>query len=125
MSYYGNSTRNSVQMAPEAAAPRTSKKRSPTKRTAAKRAVKRPAKKRSGTMINVVLLRRLVRGHRIRLAVGLAVVVVWSLLFPVIYKAFVDQLDGRPDPAWELLHALRARSPWGSFIQSPSHSSAS
>ena len=46
MSYYGNSTRNSVQMAPEAAAPRTSKKRSPTKRTAAKRAVKRPVKKR-------------------------------------------------------------------------------
>jgi ABC-type transport system involved in multi-copper enzyme maturation permease subunit len=39
-----------------------------------------------------------VRGHRIRLAVGLAVVVVWSLLFPVIYKAFVDQLDGRPTP---------------------------
>ena len=46
MSYYGNSTRNSVQMAPEAAALRTSKKRSPTKRTAAKRAVKRPVKKR-------------------------------------------------------------------------------
>jgi ABC-2 type transport system permease protein len=49
-------------------------------------------------MINLVLLQRLVRGHRIRLLVGLAVVVVWSLLFPVIYKAFVDQLDGRPIP---------------------------
>jgi ABC-2 type transport system ATP-binding protein len=47
MSYYGNSTRNSVQMAPEAAAPRTSKKRAPTKRTAAKRApAKRATKKR-------------------------------------------------------------------------------
>jgi ABC-2 type transport system permease protein len=49
-------------------------------------------------MINLILLQRLVRGHRIRLIVGLAVVVLWSLLFPVIYKAFVDQLDGRPTP---------------------------
>jgi len=51
MSYYGNSTRNSVQMAPETAAPRTSKKRSPAKRmpvkrAPAKRVVKRAVKKR-------------------------------------------------------------------------------
>ena len=51
MSYYGNSTRNSVQMAPETATPRTSTKRSPAKRTPAKRApakrvVKRAVKKR-------------------------------------------------------------------------------
>ena len=38
--------------------------------------------------INFTLLGRLLRGHRVRLAVGLAVVVVWSLLFPVIYEAF-------------------------------------
>ena len=49
-------------------------------------------------MINLVLFGRLLRGHRIRLAVGLAVVVVWALLFPVIYKAFQDQLAGKPVP---------------------------
>ena len=47
-------------------------------------------------MINLTLFRRLLRGHRIRLGVGLAVVVVWSLLFPVIYQAFQDSLQGKP-----------------------------
>ena len=50
-------------------------------------------------MINLVLLRRLVRGHRIRLAVGLAVVAIWALLFPVIYQAFSGQainVPGKP-----------------------------
>lgn len=47
-------------------------------------------------MINTILFRRLLRGHRIRLAVGLAVVVIWSLLFPVIYKAFQDSIAGKP-----------------------------
>ena len=50
-------------------------------------------------MISLVLLRRLLRGHRIRLAAGLAVVTVWSLLFPVIYEAFSGQtinVPGKP-----------------------------
>jgi len=50
-------------------------------------------------MISLVLLRRLLRGHRIRLATGLAVVTVWSLLFPVIYEAFSGQtinVPGKP-----------------------------
>ena len=51
MSYYGNSTRNSIQMTPETAAPRTSTKRSPAKRVPvkkapAKRVVKRAVKRR-------------------------------------------------------------------------------
>ena len=49
-------------------------------------------------MINLILFRRLIRGHRIRLAVGLTVVVIWSLLFPVIYKAFQDSIAGKPIP---------------------------
>ena len=48
--------------------------------------------------MNLTLFRRLIRGHRIRLVVGLAVVVVWSLLFPVIYKAFQDSIAGKPIP---------------------------
>jgi ABC-2 type transport system permease protein len=50
-------------------------------------------------MISLVLLRRLFRGHRIRLAVGLAVVAIWALLFPVIYQAFSGQslsIPGKP-----------------------------
>jgi ABC-2 type transport system permease protein len=50
-------------------------------------------------MISLVLLRRLFRGHRIRLAVGLAVVVIWALLFPVIFKAFSGRaasIPGKP-----------------------------
>ena len=46
MSYYGNSTRNSVQMAPETAAPRTSKKRPAAKRAAKRTPVKRAPAKR-------------------------------------------------------------------------------
>ena len=49
-------------------------------------------------MINATLFRRLLRGHRIRLVVGLAVVVVWSLLFPVIYQAFQESLADQPRP---------------------------
>ena len=50
-------------------------------------------------MISLVLLRRLFRGHRIRLAVGLAVVAIWALLFPVIYQAFSGQaISVRPPP---------------------------
>ena len=47
---------------------------------------------------NFTLLARLIRGHRIRLVLGLAVVVLWSLLFPVIYKAFQDSIAGKPIP---------------------------
>ena len=47
-------------------------------------------------MINATLFRRLLRGHRIRLAVGLSVVVIWSLLFPVIYQAFQESLADSP-----------------------------
>jgi ABC-2 type transport system permease protein len=50
-------------------------------------------------MISLPLLRRLVRGHRIRLAVGLAVVTAWALLFPVIFQAFSGQqvkIPGKP-----------------------------
>jgi hypothetical protein len=47
-------------------------------------------------MISATLFRRLIRGHRIRLGVGLAVVVVWSLLFPVIYQAFQESLAEQP-----------------------------
>ena len=49
--------------------------------------------------INVTLLARLLRGLRVRLAVGIAVVVVWSLLFPIIYEAFKGEevsVPGRP-----------------------------
>ena len=49
-------------------------------------------------MISLTLFQRLLRGHRIRLGVGLAVVVIWSLLFPVIYKAFQDSIAGKPIP---------------------------
>ncbi len=49
-------------------------------------------------MINLILFRRLLRGHRIRLAVGLSVVVIWSLLFPVIYQAFQESLADSPRP---------------------------
>ena len=49
-------------------------------------------------MINATLFRRLIRGHRIRLGVGLAVVVVWSLLFPVIYQAVQESLADSPRP---------------------------
>jgi ABC-2 type transport system ATP-binding protein len=49
MSYYGNSTRNTVQMAPEVATPLSRTRRAPVKRTATTRKVtKRPtAKKKS------------------------------------------------------------------------------
>ncbi|MBJ7360373.1 MAG: ABC transporter permease subunit, partial [Chloroflexi bacterium] len=47
-------------------------------------------------MINATLFRRLLRGHRIRLAVGLSVVVIWSLLFPVIYQAVQESLAENP-----------------------------
>jgi ABC-2 type transport system permease protein len=47
-------------------------------------------------MINATLFRRLLRGHRIRLAVGLSVVVIWSLLFPVIYQAIQESLAENP-----------------------------
>jgi ABC-2 type transport system permease protein len=47
-------------------------------------------------MISLTLFRRLLRGHRIRLGVGLAVVVIWSLLFPVIYQAFQESLADQP-----------------------------
>ena len=47
MSYYGNSTRNTVQMAPEVATPLSRTRRAPAKRTATTRKVtKRPAAKR-------------------------------------------------------------------------------
>ena len=49
-------------------------------------------------MISSILFRRLIRGHRIRLGVGLAVVVVWSLLFPVIYQAVQESLADSPRP---------------------------
>ena len=48
---------------------------------------------------NFTLLTRLIRGHRVRLILGLAVVVIWSLLFPVIYEAFKGQavnVPGKP-----------------------------
>ena len=48
---------------------------------------------------NFTLLARLIRGHRVRLLLGLAVVVAWSLLFPVIYEAFKGQevnVPGKP-----------------------------
>ena len=54
---------------------------------------------KAGAMISLPLLRRLVRGHRIRLAVGLAVVTAWALLFPVIFQAFSGQqvkIPGKP-----------------------------
>ncbi len=47
-------------------------------------------------MINATLFRRILRGHRIRLAVGLSVVVIWSLLFPVIYQAVQESLAENP-----------------------------
>jgi ABC-2 type transport system permease protein len=50
-------------------------------------------------MISLPLLRRLVRGHRIRLSLGLVVVAIWALLFPVIYQAFSGQqvnIPGKP-----------------------------
>jgi hypothetical protein len=47
MSYYGNSTRNTVQMAPEVATPISRTRRAPVKRTTTTRKVtKRPAAKR-------------------------------------------------------------------------------
>jgi len=49
-------------------------------------------------MISRTLFFRLLRGHRVRLAVGLLVVVIWALLFPVIYKAFQDSIAGKPIP---------------------------
>ena len=55
MSYYGNSTRNTVQMAPEIATPLSRTRRAPAKRTTPTRkvtkrpATKRPAAKRKGS----------------------------------------------------------------------------
>ena len=50
MSYYGNSTRNTVQMAPEVATPLSRTRRAPAKRTTTTRqATKRPAAKRKGS----------------------------------------------------------------------------
>ncbi|MEI6271294.1 MAG: hypothetical protein WCP38_02890, partial [Chloroflexota bacterium] len=49
MSYYGNSSRSTVQMAPDVAAPRTSKRRAPVKRAPAKGSSAKRATPKRGT----------------------------------------------------------------------------